>query len=271
MLAVVSGWSHRPEPERWPPKVATYLTIARDLLRKPGTLLKYHEFVAHLLHEEGIEGDAQSAWMKLGDDRLRVAEIAYLAMEALNRLVADGEAIGMNATSPPHYSDLAGILGWDEPNTLEPSAPQAVRASVRLLELAAARWEPLDVWAGVTRLMTEARQAYAHGLYVASAAAARVAAEQAVLESPMELAQNDEGRPHEREDRLFDATKPGAFKGQPLDHSATRAQLSSARSLGNAAAHEGAVPNAAMQESLMQLLPQALVSLASAVKVSQRP
>jgi hypothetical protein len=118
-------------------------------------------------------------------------------------------------------------------------------------------------------LIRQARQAYAHGLYVAAAAAGRVAAEQAVLEALDELSQSTDGKPHAREDRLFKALAPNLFKDQPLDHSATRAELSAVRSLGNDAAHEGTVRHAAVQEALTQLLPQALMSLFTAVQATK--
>jgi hypothetical protein len=122
-------------------------------------------------------------------------------------------------------------------------------------------------WPGVDELVRQARQAYAHGLDVAAAAAAGVAAEQAVVEAlEATVSLQTEGRPQEREGRLFDRLPPTLFRDQPIDHSATRAALSNIRSLGNVAAHEGTVDNALVQEALMQLLPQALVSLFGAVE-----
>lgn len=261
----MSGWSYIPDVERWPAKVAQYLTIAREMLTE-GTVLRSGDFVMRLLHEEGIEGDPSQAWSSLSDARLRVPEVELLALEAINRMVADGEAFGFGVQpGGQHYFDMAEALGWDAVRSMEPSGPTSVRPTVRLMELRSAHWLPLETWTGVDVLVGEAREAYARALYVAAAATARVAAEQAVLEGLRTLHLIEDGPAHARETRLFEGLAPRFFSGEELDHSATRAALSAVRSLGNDAAHSGEVPNAVLQESLLGLLPQALVSLFRAV------
>jgi hypothetical protein len=157
----MNGWSYMPDPRRWPAKIAAYLSIARDLLREPGALLNYHELVGRLLQEEGIEGSWQEAWAALGDERLRVPEVGFLAMETLSRMVADGEATvaadGMVA--PPYYAEMAEALGWTGPRSQSPRVTQDLRSAVRLLELEATPWEPLQTWPGVDALVREGRQA----------------------------------------------------------------------------------------------------------------
>lgn len=264
----MSGLRYLPDPTTWPVRIAQYQAIARDLLQE-GTVLRTGDFIMRLLAEERIEGDPQQAWSSLGDQQLRVPELEHLGLEALNRMVADGEAFGFDRQAVgQHYFDMAAALGWDSNRTQEPTGPISVRPTVRLSQLRAAAWQPFETWDGVRRLVEESRTAYVSGLYVASAATARVAAEQAVLEGLKELDAETEGRANARETRLFEALNPGLFAGQLLDHTATRTTLSSVRSLGNDAAHDGVVQDLSLHEALARLLPQALTSLAKAIENS---
>lgn len=257
-----------PDPDRWPAKLATYLSIARSKLNVPGSLLLFSDFLMLCMAEEGMEGSPEEYYRERTDERLRVSELEYLAVEVFNRMVADGEAFGVASQNPRFTRELAKALGWEQPGTWGMDGPGALRPTARLIELKAASRAERSTWQGVEELTRQARQAYAHGLYVAAAAAGRVAAEQAVLEALEALSESTDGKPHAREDRLFTTLKPSAFKDQPIDHSATKAELSATRALGNQAAHEGSVEHAAVQEALTQLLPQALMSLFGAVQAT---
>lgn len=261
----MSGWRYLPDPNRWPAKLAAYVTAARAKLASPGSVLRFDEFLQQVLAEEGLEPDVQRLWTELGDDRLRVAEAEYLAIEAFCRLVADGEALAVGGRGPQFVGNLWEALGFQDPRSNWENAPNALRPTVRIQERQPPEWAEPETWPGVDALVREARIAYGHGLYVAAAATARVAAEQGVETALDSRALSTDGTAAVREERLFDSLKARSFADGPLDYSATRSVLSAVRNQGNVAAHDGVVHHASLHEALTQLLPQALVSLHRAV------
>ncbi|MGH2573648.1 MAG: hypothetical protein ACRDGU_09265 [Actinomycetota bacterium] len=258
---MTDGWRYIPDPSRWPARVAAYVTMARARLASPGALLHFDELFQQVLVEDGLGPDAQSLWRELGDERLRVAEAEYLVIEAFSRLVADGEALAIGGRGPVYVGDLWEALGFQEPRSNWENTPSVLRSTVRAQEREPAEWAELGTWPGVDALVREARVAYGHGLYVAAAATARVAAEQAVETALDTQGLSTDGVAAVREERLFGSLKASSFATGPLDYSATRSNLSAVRNQGNVAAHDGVVNHASLQEALTQLLPQAFVSL----------
>lgn len=162
---------------------------------------------------------------------------------------------------------LAARLGWDAPNTLGPLAANyrgAIKGVVAIRE----EWVPVDLrWPNVLELLRQAQGAYRDGLDVAAAVTARVAVEEAVRSALI--------RSRRRSAR---GSACGAPRGTPVlgsPHeagrihaprpSATVSAMSAIRDRGNRAAHDGSVAHASLQEALMLLLHQALVSLSNAV------
>ena len=70
----------------------------------------------------------------------------------------------------------------------------------------------------------------------------------------------------DRERELFEKHLTQSKPFAPLDREATKTALSAIRSLGNTAAHDGAVTHELLEDCFLRLMPQALMSLSAAVE-----
>lgn len=260
--------AYKPNLETWPGRIASIVTRARSALQSPDAVLNARGFVDELLRDEGFEGTMVELWNAQDDNAARAAEIEYLAFQAIHQMDRDGEIVPAGGGGGGiAIKDFVVRMGWEGGKQFDPSIPE-YRPSARLLSWGKTPWLAFATrWQNVDRLSDQVWRAWQQGLDVAAAVTARVSVEEAIRNSLQDLgATNWETKKAvPREAVLFNShlTKTAGF--EPLDREATRAALSGIRSLGNDAAHTGVVTSAALEEALLQLLGQALMSLSSAV------
>ena len=261
-----------PDPATWPAEEAEYLTRIRAAMDAPGSVLVVDELIRTILMEEGLgPGGVGDIWRADRDKGLRAAQIEYLVMEALHHLDRRGELWPAGGEyNGALTGQLLDAIGSSLGNQYAPNVRAAYRVTTHGSGIAAEWAEFRTMWTNVDRLADQVGQAWASGLDVAAAVTGRVAVEEAVARALEELSSDDDWKglkAAQREARLFDLlTNPSVFT--PLDREATKSALSAIRSLGNRAAHDGNVEHALLQDSLLRLLPQALVSLSRAVEQS---
>lgn len=264
---------YEPDPTRWPARCAAYLTQARALLAEPTALLETDVWVNELVAAEGLGADVQQA---LGaSDRVQVAELEYLAREALHQLEAIGDIRPAgdrgNGSQGQAQHELARAMGWEQPNSLGLVVAVAYRPAVQLLARQVPPWSLGSTWPSVDALLHEAWTAHRHGLYVASAVCARVAVEEACWWALDTLDPGQQWEPWgaaKREEHLatlLPAKRRELWDDAPLDGTGTFAALSGVRGLGNDVAHNGQVNDALLHEALVRQLPRAVASLSGAV------
>lgn len=265
---------YEPDPELWPVRIASIITRVRSLLGDPAAVLEPTSLLSELLAEEGLTEGISELWRRQDDQAMRAAEVEFLMFQALHQMDRDGEAVPAGGEfSGTTVSLFIGRMGWQGSSTFAPSIRSAYRASVRLLARGQTPWAAFGTrWPNVDRLAEQAWRAWHENLDVAAAVTARVTVEEAVkraLEDAGAQGWEDE-KAARREALLFDTvvTTPKGFA--PLDREATKTTLSGTRTLGNDAAHDGVVNNAALEEAILRLLPRALTSLASAVDALTR-
>jgi hypothetical protein len=264
-----------PDPTLWPARIAAVKTRIRSRLSY-GNLVRPDGVTIEFADEEGLPhgsfSDVSTAARGDEDVRVRWAEIEFLVHSACWEMEADGELMRTDGGGLQAFGLLAARLGWDAPNTLGPLAANyrgAIKGAVAVRD----EWVPVDLrWPNVLELLRQAQGAYRGGLDVAAAVTARVAVEEAVRSALIDLEGDprDDLRAAPREEHLFSEalTNPAGFT--PLDRSAAVSAMSALRDRGNRAAHDGSVAHASLQEALMLLLPQALVSLSNAVGAPRR-